>query len=349
MIVGLYSSLWAIPEYSILPPTDVQPVSKAEAEKVQKVFKEPPRKYNPWFTGPLLTGSGHTCPKGHYNIEPYLYVNNNIGYFNNNWQIQRDQEHFLHNIQFQVPFQVGLTNFLDFTAAMQFVINWEESLSDWLPGDLGMTIGVQLIKGSPGKVWPLKFSISESFPTGNYQNFGSKGGLSSAGGGSFVTSFGLTTSQIWQIRKIQFFALRLSIGVSLPAGVAVTGSNTYGGSPSIINDQTCIQGTNGRVFPGITVPFGIGMEYSLTQNWCLAFDIHTLYTSRTRFRGTPGFNPDGSPVNMGANFNYAISVAPAIEYNFSSRCGLITGVWLGITGLRATDFINYVLAVNFYI
>jgi hypothetical protein len=27
----------------------------------------------PWFTGPLLTGSGHVIPVGHANYEPYLY------------------------------------------------------------------------------------------------------------------------------------------------------------------------------------------------------------------------------------------------------------------------------------
>jgi hypothetical protein len=50
-------------------------------------FTEPiePPEIGPWLTGPLITGSGYIIPKGHYNIEPYIYAIDTHGVYNNKW------------------------------------------------------------------------------------------------------------------------------------------------------------------------------------------------------------------------------------------------------------------------
>src|ERR1700722_16198622 len=47
-------------------------------------------KVGPWFTGTLLSTSGHVVPVGYYNIEPYLFVTDQYGRYNNEWHGEKE-------------------------------------------------------------------------------------------------------------------------------------------------------------------------------------------------------------------------------------------------------------------
>ncbi len=42
------------------------------------------------------------------------------------------------------------------------------------------------------------------------------------------------------------------------------------------------------------------------------------------------------------------SLAPAIEYDWSTHFGVISGVWFTVAGRNAPAFANWVTAANFY-
>jgi hypothetical protein len=92
----------------------------------------------------------------------------------------------------------------------------------------------------------------------------------------------------------------------------------------------------------------VGLEYSLTRNWVLATDVLNTYTNKTWFKGRPGVTASGEPAGIGMHSSNRISLAPAIEYNFSDLFGIIAGCWFTVAGRNSGDFVSGVIAFNWY-
>ena len=292
-----------------------------------------PAAEGPWFTGTLITPSAYSIPFGHYNLEPYLSVNNTFGLFNKHWH-EKTLPETVSNINLQFWAQMGVNSFMDFTIVPSFYYNYVgEEESSWRFGDLFAQLGFQLSKQQGAKGFAARFTIGELFPTGTYQHLDiRKLGTDASGGGSFVTFFQFIFAKRWNTYTFHYLAARMSAGCSLYSQVCVHGLNSYGG------DKT----TKGRVFPGTSFPLLFGFEYNMTQNWVLALDIINQTSLKTRFKGSTTF-----PV--GWRWQYNLSFAPAIEYNYSQNVGLIAGVWFAPVGRVSQKFINYVMALNWYI
>jgi hypothetical protein len=79
------------------------------------------------------------------------------------------------------------------------------------------------------------------------------------------------------------------------------------------------------------------------------------FNSKTRFRGNPGIDQSASADSNAsllaatnereASIQY--SLAPAIEYNWSEKLGLIAGCWLTIAGKNSRKFTSGVIALNY--
>jgi len=82
----------------------------------------------------------------------------------------------------------------------------------------------------------------------------------------------------------------------------------------------------------------------VTRNWVLALDVVYEHDSNTH---VSGFAPD--PVQLNSGPGHTWSLAPAIEYNFNSRVGVIAGAKLTTSGRNATAVIIPVAAVNIVI
>ncbi len=111
------------------------------------------------------------------------------------------------------------------------------------------------------------------------------------------------------------------------------GLNVYGGNTS----------TRGTAYPGNNFSVNVGLEYSLSQPWTLALDLLYIYQAKNRFSGHDG----GTPMTSPSSASY--SLAPAIEYNFSDKIGLIGGSWFTVAGRNTAQYINWILALNIYI
>lgn len=324
-----------------------------------------PSERGPWLTGPLLSPSANTLPKGHINVEPYLYANNNLGSYDNNWKFQKFVDP-LHNINVIVLFQVGLASRVDMSIAPQGFYSWVgDKAESFRFGDMGMALGFQLIKEQP-KTWVpgVKFSFGEILPLGVYENLDpNKLGTDSSGSGSFATSFRLTFSKLFHFQGDNYLAFRLAVWSTLFTPVHVHGFNSYGGNSS----------TNGRVHPGTLFATILGVEYTITKHWALALDILASYSNKTTFhssvpgvmasgngslsggRGRVVFQTPNGDINVdflapvgNPRPSFSLSFAPALEYNFNQMYGLILGVWFTACGKNTTSFINGVLALNIY-
>jgi hypothetical protein len=297
------------------------------------------QEFDVWMTGPLLAPSANVIKEGHYNIEPYIFVTAVTGRYNRDWDAV-DASSLSVNTQY--PVQIGITSYLDFQFSPNYFLNVNNGQTNLAVGDTFCAFDVQLLQDkfilndwTPS----IRFSIQETFPTGKYRELDAgQQGTDIGGVGAYQTGFALTISKMIAIYGVHFLNTRLALSTTLPTPVSVRGLNAYGGGA----------GTRGTIYPPITLDVDIGLEYSLTRNWVLANDFAFTWGTRTRFKGDPGINPDGSPAVMTRGSSAQYSMAPAIEYNWSENVGAIAGCWFTLAGREASRFASTVIAVNFY-
>ncbi len=293
---------------------------------------------SPWFVGPLLTPSGHAIPNGHYNIEPYEFITGNFGDYDRHWHTE-SIPHTLYNVQTSVPIQIGMPARLDFTFTPQFEWNHIHGASHWVLNDMPWGFDFQILYDKPHEWWPaIKLALRANFPFGKYQKLDPNDKETDVGGtGSWLPGFGISMSHLYWWGGHIFFAPRFNIQYTIPNAVHVKGFNAYGGGHH----------THGTAYPGQQLLIQFGYEISLNQRWALAGDVQYVHTSKTRFSGHKG-RTRGVPNVVGFPSSEQLSIAPALEYNWSAYVGIIAGVWWTIAGRNAVEFASGVVAINIY-
>ena len=313
----------------------------ASADDVLSHFYTPTVKDSemPWFTGPLLAPSVHTIPTGHADFEPYLFFWAYTGSYNQNWQSKSSPNFY--SVQLQVPGWVGLTSFMDLSIAPKIMYQFTRGARDFQFGDIPVTISFQLLNEKPGTWWPaIKLGLQATIPSAKYDNLDpSKLGTDAAGTGTWFPNATLAMGRLFLLPNDHFLSPRLVFNYAVPNATRVKNLNAYGGTA----------GTRGTVYPGNVCWGDLGLEYNLTQNWALAFDLFYVHSNKNRFSGFAGMIAPGVPAVMTRPSSEQLSLAPAIEYNWSANIGLIGGVWFTVTGRNSSRFVTTVLAFNAYI
>jgi hypothetical protein len=303
-----------------------------EIDDAQKEFDVAKKMFNPWYSGPLLTGSPHTLPPGMVNLQPYLFITNNHGAYSGSGSSSSVPNKFV--VKPLIDIQTGLTKNMDITLEVKGFYKKKQGHSYFGYGDTSLSIAYALIHEKP-YVPAMKIYLHESFPTGKFQKFSeNKKDISDIGSGSFETSFGLNIGKViwwWLTHPIN---LRLSSNFNFPANVHVRGYNTYGGG----------NGTRGTVKPGCTISFDYGTEISITKKIVLALDIEYDHANKTTFSGVLGTLSDGSAASVGNPSSENLSIAPALEYNFNENSALIAGVWFSVWGRNSSNFLSGILS-----
>ena len=111
----------------------------------------------------------------------------------------------------------------------------------------------------------------------------------------------------------------------------VKGYNAYGGGSK----------TRGKEYPGNSLFVGASIQYNLTQRWVFACDALYEHYNKDRFSGR-------TVKRMTNPSSERFSIAPALEYNWSSNIGMIAGVWVSMAGRNTAQFVSGVLKVNTY-
>jgi hypothetical protein len=333
LLVILTSALTLL---SLTLSADEQP-PPGERPYDEEFFPKPEPVPPPWFTGPIIAPSGHVIPLGHINIEPYFFANVNRGAYNSHWAPKSEPNFY--NLSTQVPIQVGIFNRWDFSFTPEFAWNHTEGASQWVLNDIPWQFDYQVVYDNDITWYPaIKLSFKANLPIGRYQKLDpNKKDTDDGGSGSWEPGLGLTLSRLFYLSGRHYLAARWAVAYTVPNSVHVKGFNAYGGGHH----------TYGTVYPGATLFADIGLEYSLTQNWALALDVLYIHSNHTRFSGRKG-KTDGVTNSIGGPSSESFSLAPAFEYNWSSTCGLIAGIWFSVAGRNASEFVNGVVAINIY-
>jgi hypothetical protein len=307
--------------------------------KGKSIYEEPgPNREPPWLTGPLIAPSSHIVPLGYVNAEPYIYAIANTGVYGSNWSSKKTPNNWA--ISSQTPIQIGLTSFMNFQFVPTVFWNYTEHEASWAFGDLPLFLDIQLYRAPEGGWAPnTKLSLRETAPTGKYRNLNPKKlGTDAGGAGTWDSGLGVVLGNIYNISGVHYFNYRLALIYMLPAPVHLEGFNNYGGG----------YGTDGRFYPSQSFQVDFGLEITLAQTWAFAMDVIGNWSGKTRFTGNVGTDAEGHPALIGSDAGLQFSLAPAIEYNWSSACGIIFGSWFSVAGRNSPVFSSGVFALNAY-
>jgi hypothetical protein len=285
-----------------------------------------------WWTGPLLAASPGSLTPGHYLIEPYLFDAIPQGHYDNDGK-RRPVPH-ANDFGSQSYILYGLTDRVGIGLIPRFGFNEVSNGRDSSKigvGDLTVQAQYGLTHFEAGSWVPTTAVVlQESLPTGKYDQMGSRP-ADGLGAGAYSTNVALYSQYFFWMPNGRILRTRLDVSYSVSGSAGVRGVSVYGTD----------EGFRGRARPGNVTVVDAAGEYSMTRNWVLAMDVVYEHDGSTHVYG-PGFNVDSGP-------GRTWSLAPAIEYNFNSRVGIIAGAKLTVAGRNAAAVVIPVAAVNIVI
>lgn len=292
---------------------------------------------SPWFTGPLLAASGRTIPLGHVNLETIGFYTRNIGVFNRHWKLVHTPGNY--NVQLNTLLSYGFSNNMDVQYNIPYTFNHNMGQNSRRIGDASILLGFQALRQRSIFHPDLRITLQETFPTGRFDDLNPLNqGTDGTGMGSYQTALGLNFQNLSQLGRNHHLRSRLSINYLYASKVHIHGLSSYGGT---INTQ-------GQIRPGNLLSIDLAEELSLTQHWVLVMEAYYLTRHATSFKGRLGDIHNGDLAMIGHGTMQEITLAPAIEYNFSEHYGILAGCWFIPRGKNTTDFISGIIAFNAY-
>jgi hypothetical protein len=262
-----------------------------------------------WWTGPMLAPSAGTLPPGHWLVEPYVYDIKTAHADN-----YGSRAYVIYGLLDR--FSVGVIPIL--------------GLNDGIGlGDLTAQAQYRLTQFQPGS-WVPTMSIvaQETFPTGTYDRLGTNTS-NALGAGAYATTLGFYSQTYFWMPNGRILRARLDLSqVVYSTKVHVDDVSVYGTGPGFL----------GRALPGLSSSADLAAEYSATQRWVLALDAAYGWNGDTRV--------EGDNVQLHSGWSESLALAPAVEYNMSSRIGVLLGVRFIDIGRNTTHSVSPALAVN---
>lgn len=283
-----------------------------------------------WWTGPLLAPGAGTLPRGHILIEPYLYGVNEYGSFDSHGTLvpathqntYGSLTYFIYGLTDR--FNAGLIPTFGYTTVKGSAYGSRIGIGDW-----SLLAQYRLTQFKEGKWIPTTaLSVQETFPTGRYDNLGSRP-ADGQGSGAYSTRIGLYSQTYVWLPNGRILRARLNLADSFSQRVPVSGVSVYG---------TPAQFT-GYANPGSALSVDAALEYSMTRNWVLASDVVYSYEKSTLISG------EGT-LTVNSGDSHSLALAPAVEYNLSPNLGIIAGVRLFPLGSNASASVTPVMAIN---
>jgi Putative MetA-pathway of phenol degradation len=285
-----------------------------------------------WWTGPLLAPSPATLPQGHALVEPYLFDVITSG----------PTAHDLGSLTYML---YGVTDRMTAGLIPRFGYNQPSgapSSSGVGLGDLTLQAGYGLTEYRDGRATPaISVVVQETLPTGRYDRLARAS--DGFGAGAHTTSLAVYSQDYFWMPNGRILRGRLDLTYAFSSSVNVQGLSVYGTT----------DGFTGRAYPGDSFTADAAGEYSVTSNWVPALDVVYQHNASTRVSGglpggsaPPGAGTMAMPYESKSGSSWSIIFAPAIEYNFSSAVGVITGVRIIEIGRNMTASVTPAIAVN---
>jgi hypothetical protein len=276
-----------------------------------------------WWTGPLLANSAATLPHGHILVEPYLYDviaphTNGLGSraYVEYGLVDKFTVGFIpivgYNVVSNGPSSSGV-GFGDFTPLAQYRLHLFHEGS-WIPTTAVM--------------------VQQTFPTGKYDQLGDQPS-DGFGSGAYTTTVQLNTQTYFWMPNGRILRMRFDLSQAFSSKVDLEDVSVYG-------TQT---GFRGHANPGSAFFVDAAWEYSLTRKWVLALDAIYHQNGNTP---VTGYNIlDGGNVQLNSGSSAGFGFAPAVEYNWSSKVGVIFGTRIIDHGRNTATTITPAVAINY--
>jgi len=285
-----------------------------------------------WWTGPLLAASPGSLTPGHFLIEPYLFDAIPQGHYDNDGK--RHPVPHANDFGSQSYLLYGLTDKVGVGLIPRFGFNDVSVGRDSSKvgvGDLSVQAQYGLTTFHEGSWIPTTaFVVQETLPTGKYDQLGDAA-ADGLGLGAYSTNLALYSQYFFWMPNGRILRTRLDVSYQISGSAGVRDVSVYGTQ----------EGFRGRARPGNVTVVDAAGEYSMTRHWVLAMDVAYEHDGNTHVHGA------GLDFNTGQSHTW--SLAPALEYNFNSRVGIIAGAKFTVAGRNATAFVIPVAAINIVI
>jgi hypothetical protein len=278
-----------------------------------------------WWTGPLLTASASTLPRGRLLFEPYFY------------DVISDDAHHFGSRSYIL---YGLTDDVTVGLIPVFGHNHVKGSGNRFGvgvGDLTLMAQYRLTQLREGSRIPtISAVVQQSLPTGRHDRLGEHS-ANAIGSGAYTTTLALYSQSYFWMPNGRILRARLNVARSFSSRAKVIDASVYGTRP----------GFRGHARPGATFDVSGSVEYSATRNVVLAFD---LVHSRGQSTRVAGFDRSGAgdpvPVAFGSGSYRGFALAPAVEYNFSPTFGVIAGARIVPASRNRTGTFTPAVAIN---
>jgi hypothetical protein len=294
---------------------------------------------NAWWTGPIVTAGAGTLPQGHALIEPYLF--DVVRYARYDVDGRREDAERGHSYGSLTYMLYGVTD--KFTAGLIPTFGYNDASNG--PDSSAIQVGDLAIQGQyrlsqfreGGRVPTTSLVVQETLPTGKYDRLGSHPN-DGFGAGAYTTMIALYSQYYFWMPNGRILRARFNVSQAFSNSVDVADVSVYGTGP----------GFRGHAEPGNQFTINSSFEYSITRNWVFALDLVYQRDGNTGLHGAYIDPATGAQVSVDEDSGSAwrVGVAPAIEYNWSARVGLIVGArWFG-AGRNTSATITPAIALN---
>ena len=275
-----------------------------------------------WWTGPMLSNSAATLPKGHALIESYAFD-----------QIQEGTNSY-GSLTYLL---YGLTDSLTVGAKPMFgaAAGKGGRLRAGI-GDLTLSAQYRLTspKEPPGKP-TIAVSLQYSFPTGRYDRLDTRPGVG-LGSGAHTTTLSLYAQQYFWLPNGRIFRARLNIASAWSDKAKIEGASVYGTAA----------GFTGHASPGMRFDVGVSGEYSVSRSWVLGLDLVTSRSASTSIAGTAAPGDPLSVVRYNLPRSQSWAVAPAVEYSWKPNLGVLLAARFIPRGHNVAGSVTPAVAIN---
>ncbi|MFT9099673.1 MAG: hypothetical protein ABF416_04035, partial [Zymomonas mobilis subsp. pomaceae] len=281
-----------------------------------------------WYTGSLLSPAG-ALRQGGVTIEPYISYNRpiyNIDAFGHKSPTYGGTQSVVNT----TLMKYGITNHISVQLHPQFLYKWKSSYGNGggqpRIGDLPLDIIWRFVDPDPNRFIPaVMFFGGVSFPTGRYDHLNTTK-TNAGGNGNYVFRAALVTQSTY---KIAGHALRARTWATFRRSLneaEIHGISGYGTSKDFL----------GRAQAGMNGQGGVSLEFGINQRWVLACDVARNWSYGSRVKGYNNL----TYIDKTGDGSGDWVVAPAIEYNWSRRYGIIAGVSTPFWGRNTNESLS---------
>lgn len=303
--------------------------------KVWASDAEPQPKREQWYTGSLISPSGPQFKAGVLGIEPYLTYNQPVDYLGSNGRSMSSGPG-QRTISNSTMVKYGLTDNVSIQIFPAISYGWKRgdgTTSSLKFGDMPVDFLWRFLDPNPKRYIPsLSLFVGMLMPTGDYSNLGrSQDGV---GNGAYVFRTALVEQSTYDLPHDH--TLRLRMWATFRRAVTsarLDNVTSYGTTKGFV----------GRGRPGMSGQTGFSLEYGFSQRWVLAVDMVRDWANGARIWGSDARGRRIDRIN-GSSGDWM--VAPALEFSWSPRFGVIAGASVFYAGHNTNMNVAPQIAVN---